>query len=189
MVDEAVSRRRHEAFEKLLRLFTPGACVDLGTGHGSFARQAASLGWDVTAIDARTERFPVDGRVKWVQADVREVDLTVYDLVLCLGLFYHLTLDDQLDLLRRTSGRPLILDTHLDHGVHTHPLSEPVNIGGFEGRYYLEPGRLTSSWGNPESFWPTLSSFHHMLGENGFTVLTLEPWIMSDRTFFLALPD
>ena len=76
MVDESISRRRHAVFGRLLGLFPPGTCVDLGTGHGSFARQAASLGWTVTAIDARTERFPVDERVTWVQADIRDVDLS-----------------------------------------------------------------------------------------------------------------
>lgn len=188
MEGDALSRRRHAAFRVLLGLFPPGTCVDLGTGHGAFAREAASLGWDVTAVDARIERFPEDKRVTWLQSDVRNVELRHFDLIMCLGLFYHLTLEDQLGLLRRASGRPLILDTHLDHGTHTHALSQLVTLGDFEGRLYREPGRLTSSWGNSESFWPTLASFHKMLSENGFTVLTLEPWLMSDRTFFLALP-
>jgi len=189
MTDEELSRRRHEAFRVLLGLFQAGRCVDLGAGHGSFAREAASLGWEVAAVDARTERFPADERVTWIQADVRTVDLMPYDLVLCLGLFYHLTLEDQLHLLHRAAGRPMILDTHLDHGSHTHPLSDVITFGEYQGRTYREPGHLTSSWGNAESFWPTLASFHKMLGESGFTVLTLEPWIMSDRTFFLALPN
>lgn len=188
MTDQDMSRRRHEAFGLLLGLFPPGRCVDLGTGHGSFARQAASLGWSVTGVDARTQRFPEDERVTWLQADIREMDLEEYDVVLCLGLFYHLTIDDQLDLLRRASGRPLIIDTHLDHGSHAHPLSEPVTIGGFKGRMYHEPGHLTSSWGNQESFWPDLPSFHCMLEENDYRALTFEPWLFSDRTFFLALP-
>lgn len=187
-MDEDLSRRRHEVFGQLLGLFQPGRCVDLGTGHGSFARQAATLGWQVTAVDARTERFPSDPQVVWVRADIRETDLSPYDVVLCLGLFYHLTLDDQLDLLQRASGRPMILDTHLDHGNHSHALSEQVSTRGFEGRYYREPGQLTSSWGNEMSFWPSLESFNRMLSEQGYTVMALEPWLMDDRTFFLALP-
>lgn len=190
MPDPTVSERRHRALHKLLSLFPVGSCVDLGTGHGSFARQAAKLGWAVTAVDARTERFPTDSRITWIHADVRAFGLTGYDVILCLGLFYHLALEDQLDLLKRASGRPLIIDTHVDHGVHKHGLSEVVTVQGYSGRLYKEPNRVTSSWGNTESFWPTLQSFHEMLAQCGFgTVLTLEPWIVGDRTFFLALPD
>jgi hypothetical protein len=171
-----------------LGLFPPGTCIDLGAGHGTFAIEAANLGWSVTAVDARTQRFPEEEQVTWLQADIREVDLQKYDVILCLGLFYHLTIDDQLDLLRRASGHPLIIDTHLDHGSHTHPLSEPVNIKGFKGRMYREAGHITSSWGNPESFWPDLDSFHRMLDQSEYRALTFEPWLFSDRTFFLALP-
>lgn len=183
-------RNRLELFGQLLQLFKPGRMVDLGTGHGRFARRAADLGWDVTGVDARTERWPLDDdRVTWVQADVREHDLGHYDLIACLGVFYHLTCEDQLSLLARAAGKPLIIDTHLDHGKHAHPLSAPVVQGdGYEGRLYAEPGQLTSSWGNPRSFWPTLASFHRMLSEHAYgTVLTVEPWSTTDRTFFVAL--
>lgn len=188
---KAISRARRRAFSRLVRLLPPGHLVDLGAGHGHFSLLAADLGWRVTAVDARTERFPDDPRVTWVQRDVRDVDLAAYDLILCLGLFYHLALDDQLDLLARAAGRVLILDTHLDHGTHEHELSERREPrSGYVGRFYSEPHALTSAVGNRRSFWPTLETFHRMLAAAGFgTVLTLEPWIMPDRTFFVALPD
>ena len=165
--------------------------VDLGTGSGIFAIDAAGLGWRVTAVDARTDRLIDHERVVWMNQDVRDHDLAPYDLIACLGLFYHLTLDDQLDLLARASGRPLIIDTALDHGTHRHALSERVVLpGGYEGRMYREPNKVTSSWMNESSFWPTLDSFHRMLSEQGFNVpLTVEPWLQPHRTFFLALPD
>lgn len=186
-----VNTARHQAFRQLLALFSPGHLVDLGTGHGRFACAAADLGWEVTAVDARIDRFPDDPRPRWVEADVRTVDLAGYDLVACLGLFYHLDLDDQLDLLARAAGRPMILDTHLDHGTHEHELSEQrTPREGYTGRFYREPYALTSAVGNRASFWPTLPTFHRMLHEAGFvTVLTLEPWYLGDRTFFLALPQ
>ena len=64
-----------------------------------FSIAAADAGWRVTALDARGDRFPEDGRVDWQVGDVRSADLGGYDVVACLGLFYHLTVDDQLDLL------------------------------------------------------------------------------------------
>ena len=186
----STKKRRLDACRHILSLFSPGRCVDLGTGHGKFAVQAADLGWTVTAVDARVERWPEDSRVRWVQGDIREFALDEYDLILCLGLFYHLSLEDQLSFLARAAGRPVLLDTHLDHGSHVHRLSERVSIDGYEGRLYQEPNALTSGWNNQHSFWPTLSSFRQMLTRYGFSnVLTLEPWITADRTFFLAIPD
>lgn len=188
--DVHVDVRRVDTFTRLLDLFPAGRCVDLGAGHGKFSMLAADRGWMVTAVDARRDRTPTDDRVTWVEADVRATDLAPFDLILCLGLFYHLTLDDQLDLIRRSMDRPLLIDTHIDTGSSAHRLSDQVELDGRTGRLYKEPGLTTSSWGNDQSFWPTLSTFHDMLAAGGFhTVLTVEPWITPDRTFFLALPD
>lgn len=181
--------RRMDAVTRILGLVEPGRLIDLATGHGLYATLAADLGWKVTAVDARTERWPDDPRVEWIQADVREVDLEPYDVILCLGIFYHLTDGDQLALLAR-ADRPMLIDTHLDHGTHEHSLSERVTTpDGYEGRWYAERSGPKASWGNDASFWPTLDSFHRMCETSGFaTVLTLEPWYMGDRTLFLALP-
>lgn len=183
-------QRRREIFRQLLGLFPTGSIVDLGTGHGGFAVTAADLGWTVTGVDARTVRWPDDDRVTWVQQDVREHDLTPYDVVLCLGLFYHLTLDDQLSLLRRANSKPLIIDTHVANDTVERRLSEQVTMpGGYVGRMYTEGRMPTASVKNRESFRPTLESFYRMLTDTGFsTILTAEPWVIPDRTFFLALP-
>ncbi|MGH8944249.1 MAG: class I SAM-dependent methyltransferase [Acidimicrobiia bacterium] len=182
-------RRRIEIFARLLGFFPPGKMIDLGAGHGKFSMLAADAGWEVTAVDARTDRnVPAPG-VTWVESDVREVDVTGFDLVACLGLFYHLTVPDQIDLLARCRGMPMIIDTHLANGLSTHPLSEEVEELGFTGRLYQEGTGLLSSWRNPQSFWPTPDSFHKMLDQAGYNlVLAVEPWYLPDRTFFLALP-
>ena len=184
--------RRYELFDALLGVFPPGRLVDLGAGHGQFSIRAADAGWDVTAVDARTERFPDDDRVKWVQLDVRDADLSGYDLVLCLGLFYHLTLADQLAFLERAAGTPIILDTHLATAQPTHALSAPVTVQGYVGRLYSERGwkrRPTASWANDSSFWPRPKAFYRMLREHGYgAVFAGAPWVTTDRTFFLCLP-
>lgn len=181
---------RSRTFGVLLDLLPVGTCVDLGTGHGGFARVAAERGWTVTAVDARVDRMPEDTGITWVESDIRNVDLLPFDVIVCLGLFYHLTLEDQLDLLARSQGRPLILDTHVDNGEARHELSARQPVGSFEGRFYNEPGKTTSSWGNDKSFWPTLDSLHRMLAGAGYgPVLVVEPWYLPDRTFFLAMPD
>ena len=182
--------RRIEIFNQILRLWRPGRLVDLGAGHGIFAQAAAAAGWTVTAVDARPDRFPDDPSIRWITQDVRQTDLTGYDLIACLGLFYHLTPDDQISLLRRAQGTPIIVDTHVDNGLSTHPLSERERVGDYEGSWYREPGKLTSSWGNKRSFWPTPESLSAMFAACGYpVVLAAQPWIKPDRTFFLALPS
>jgi SAM-dependent methyltransferase len=186
--DAPVNARRLTLFRSLLALFQPGRLVDLGSGHGRFAQEAAIQGWNVTAVDARNERWPYDPAIQWVQADVRTYDLSSYDLISCLGLFYHLTLDDQLALLTRSAGRPIIIDTHLDSGEGDVALSERVVVAGYEGRWYDEPDSLLSAWRNERSFWPTTESFRRMLNEHGYVVLTAYPPVLPDRCFYLGVP-
>ena len=45
-------------FRALLALLSPGKMLDLGAGKGNFSLSAAELGWMVTAVDARTVRWP-----------------------------------------------------------------------------------------------------------------------------------
>lgn len=192
-MSDAIMTRRLELFDGLLGQFSPGKVIDLGAGHGLFSSRAADAGWDVTAVDARTERFPSDSRITWVEQDVREADLTGYDLIFCFGLFYHLTLDDQLALLAKASGTPLIIDTHLATAEPTHSLSGPVTVKGYRGRYYSEKGwqrRATASWSNDRSFWPRPRAFYRMLAEHGYrAVYAGSPWVTTDRTFFLCIPS
>ncbi len=179
-------------FETMLGWFDPGTLVDLGAGHGAFSIKAADLGWKVTAVDARVERFPEDSRVKWVEQDIREVDLSPFDLVVNLGLFYHLTLADQLSLLDRAAGKPMILDTHFAAGdAEQWSLSDLVTVDGYEGRYFPEEGVQeypTASFGNLSSFWPTLPSLQRMLFERGWDVYISTPHYLTTRTFFACVP-
>lgn len=194
MADEERSQRRLALFDQLLALVPAGRCVDLGAGHGKFSIRAREAGWDVVAVDARSERFPADEGIRFVHSDIRSFDLTGFDLILCLGLFYHLTLGDQIDLLDRARGTPLMLDTHVATGVYGDPgaLSEPVQLDGYEGVHYIE-GDVNdplASWGNEQSFWHTPDSLVRLLTDHGFpVVLSADPWVAPDRRFFLAVPD
>jgi hypothetical protein len=161
-----------------------------------FARLAADCGWEVTGIDARAERFPDDPRVTWLKQDVRDVDFAGFDLVCCLGLWYHLTLADQEGLAAHAAGVPLMIDTHValdryrSHTKHRPALSKLVTQGGYRGRLYSERGlqdRYTASFGNLASFWPTESSLRDLLFTAGYDFFdAFEPWVDVDRRFFLA---
>lgn len=180
-----IDAQRADILLKLLDLFQPGHLIDLACGTGMFAQMAARWGWQVTALDVRRRPWPDDPHVTWLEQDVRDADLAGFDLILCLGIFYHLELPDQVKLLGKCAGTPLILDTHVS-------LAGGETVDGCTGHYYSEGGENTShlsSWGNPRSFWPTQESLLRMLGEHGYTVLALEPWYHGeDRTFFLCLP-
>lgn len=194
VTDDERGRLRLALFDQLLAIVPAGRCVDLGAGHGKFSQRAAAAGWDVVAVDARAERFPSLDGVGFVQADVRTFDLSGFDLVLCLGLFYHLTLEDQIDLLERATGTPFMLDTHLATGIYEHDgaISPLREIDGYEGVDYVEGSAADplASWGNEKSFWHTPDSLVKLLGCHGFpVVLSVDPWVAPDRRFFLALPN
>jgi hypothetical protein len=182
---------REAILRELLSIFAPGRLLDLACGNGIFSIAANEMGWDVTAVDARTTRMPMIPKIRWIQQDVRETDVTGYHVILLMGLLYHLELDDQLDLLRRCSSTVTILDTH-------HSTAPTHFEGGYAGHTFREipanhPTALaespTAAWGNETSFWAVQPDLVRMLHDCGFgTVLALVPPTLPNRTFYLCLP-
>ena len=176
---------RVHTFESLLKPLSGERLLDLGCGHGKFAVAAADLGWKVTGVDARSERWPGDGRVQWVCFDVREYPLEGFDVISVLGLLYHLDQPSQLELLKRcaASGAVLtILETHVG-------LKQRDEEGGYRGQYYKEPGLATSSWGNEVSFWPTEECLIKMARDAGFSLISpVHPPREKHRTFYVCYP-
>lgn len=192
-IDADTPALRQAWFLRMLGMFETGSLIDLGSGHGQFAVTAADLGWQVTALDARGDRYPDprDPRIDWQVGDVRDAVLDSYDVIACLGLFYHLTVDDQIDLLTRAAGTPIILDTHVANGRPSpFDLSDVVVRRGYRGRLFRELGarHSTASWGNVKSFWATRSELLRMLDDHGYDVMIAAPWYLPTRTFFLCVP-
>ena len=173
---------RLDIFRTILAPMTPGRLLDLAAGHGKFAMAAEELGWSVIAVDARRERFPQNDNITWVQSDVRDYEIGDHDVIVLLGILYHLELADQLDLLSRCSGSMTIIDTHV--------ASRPeVTLGDYEGCYFNEDLRApTASWLNETSFWPTEASLVRMLQASGYRfIFRLTPPPMTlDRTWYLC---
>lgn len=183
--DPEPAQDRLEVFRSLLGSISGERLLDLGCGHGKFSVAAAEMGWSVVGVDARTERMPGDGRVEWVQSDVREYSVEGFDVISVIGILYHLDQPSQMDLLRRcaASGASVtILDTRVG-------LKQKANEGGYRGERYREPGLTTSSWGNDVSFWPTEESLIRMARDAGFSLVApVRPPRTEYRTFYLCYP-
>jgi 2-polyprenyl-3-methyl-5-hydroxy-6-metoxy-1,4-benzoquinol methylase len=117
--------------------------LDLACGEGVYAIEAALRGARVHAVDARCERMNRGAaiadrlglrNVHFEQNDVRNVTVEShgeFDIVLFLGILYHLDAPDVfqvLEQLYRLTRRWLVIDTHItlepqdrfDHGGRTY---------------------------------------------------------------------
>jgi SAM-dependent methyltransferase len=187
--------------------------LDLGALEGQYAVEFALHGAEVVAIEGReanaararlaAEVLGLDN-LEVRQEDVRGLSAErhgSFDLVLCLGLLYHLDGADVfafLDRLAEVCTSLLILDTH----VGLHPRRHHRHGGhDYRGVTFVEHSprasaaqRQRSLWAsldNEESFWPTRASLLNALQRAGFTsVLECGVPAMSaprDRLTFAAL--
>jgi SAM-dependent methyltransferase len=200
--DDSITRL--QIFRSLISPLKPGRMLDLGTGPGNFSLVAARLGWEVTAVDARTARMPdpeaqqdpdlakVVRSIRWVESDVREFPIRggEYDLICVLGLMHHLGVDDHIQLLKRCSGTLTLLDARTSPEVLD-------TEGPYEGRRRYEPGEtreerdkvLTTSWGNETSFHHTEESLLRLVRDCGYSkMMTMRPAHDPNYTFHLCLP-
>lgn len=96
-LNTARERTIRQLFESLGRGHTLQTAVDLGCGVGHFSGFLRSLGFNVLALDGRLEnlneakrRFPeIDFRLMDAE-DIRIREVGQFDVVLCMGLYYHL---------------------------------------------------------------------------------------------------
>lgn len=181
---------RLETFSQILELIRPMLpehfkAIDLGCGHCLFMDTAADQGFDVYGLDAREERVPAKWRERVTLGRVQDADLAPYDCIFCLGIYYHLTLEDQLAMVAKFSGRPAIVDTHYCSAAP----SKTLMAGGqvYAGRDYAEGTALTSSYNDPVTFWPTEPDLIRILGQN-HQVMKWLPEHYPGRSFYLLIP-
>jgi hypothetical protein len=156
--------------------------VDLGCGHCLFLKLAIEVfGARCSGIDARPDRVP-DGMPVSI-GRVQDADLSPYDLILCLGILYHMTIEDQVALVGRFEGKPAIVDTHYGKPEEWLKVGDEV----YNGSTYREGNKLTSSFGNRESFWLAEPDLVKMLSANHDVVKWL-PEHHPGRSFYVMLP-
>jgi SAM-dependent methyltransferase len=163
--------------------------IDLGAAEGLFSIEFARHAREVVAVDGRIgnvekARFAARAlglsNLEVVHRDVRELDTSRrYDVVLCLGLLYHLEEAAAVKLchdIATITGRVAVIDTHVAkkgrrefHVDGRTYWGKPIReFDGGASRDEQE-ALSRSSIGNPESFWLTRSSLFNLLSDSGFT--------------------
>lgn len=180
--------------------------LDLGCNEGGYSVAFARAGYRVLGLEARQvnvdrclwlkDRLGLEG-LDFVRADARDAaSCGDFDVVLCLGLLYHLDRPRSylVDVLGRVTRRLLLLNTHhvSEGAVQRYSLSAPASHDGARGRWYTEyaesapageiEGAAWASWGNPRSFWLEKPELLAAVQEAGFgTVLEQHDFIGSIR--------
>lgn len=187
--------------------------LDLACLEGMYALELASRGAEVVAIEGREAniekaRFAARALgldVDFQLGDVRDLSVERhgrFDIVLCLGILYHLDAEDVVSLVERirlATRNAAIFDTNVALAR-----SETRELGGLvlHGKSVFEHdpddaeedrlARLWSSLDNPSAFVPTLPSLLRLLDRTGFPTvlqayLPAEPDKPSDRVTLVAL--
>jgi SAM-dependent methyltransferase len=184
--------------------------LDLGCDEGNFARAIARLGArEVLGIEGRASNLAggiakrdAEGltQVELVLGDARDLSRErhgEFDVVLCLGLLYHLDAPDLLPFLRRLSAvcrRFAVIETQVALAPR-----EALELDGhrYAGLFYQEDvAQAGAALDNPRSFWPTKPSLVNLLMHVGFTSIAevAAPVVPSvaafrDHTVLLAFKD
>jgi SAM-dependent methyltransferase len=155
--------------------------LDLGCYEGAFALELAAHGAIVHGIDVREGHIAKAELARdalgfatatFEVADVRTAawEREVYDVVLCLGLLYHLPAAGAVALLGRISrcaSRFAVIETQVALRATQTVVADGVRV---RGRGYAEntaqPG---ASADDAESFWMTRTSLFNAIAEAGFT--------------------
>ena len=156
--------------------------LDLGAYEGAFSIELARQGATVVAVEGREEhaektRFAASvlglDRLEVIQGDVRSVDslgLGSFDVVLCLGILYHLEAPDVVQLVRDLAQRCTqfaIIETQVGLRPSTRVADGDREYFGLS--YSEDISHPGASLDNPSSFWPTRPSLLNLLGDAGFS--------------------
>jgi SAM-dependent methyltransferase len=188
--------------------------LDLGCLEGLYAIEFALQGAEVVAIEGREaniekarfakETLALD-KLELIQDDVRNLsaeEFGSFDLVLCIGLLYHLDAPDVfvfLEQLGSVCTRLAIVDTHIALAARA---TRDYRGRQYAGLSFVEHSpaasdeereqHLWASLDNIESFWPTEPLLLRALSKVGFTTiaevkLPAQSDVPADRVTYAAL--
>jgi SAM-dependent methyltransferase len=190
--NSAISRRVVRAVCDIAhRPLTGLRVLDLGCAHGHYCFEMAKLGAQVLGIEGRESWLDIARRardkagltsVELVQDDVRNLSKEKYgefDIVLCLGILYHLDAPDVFDFVNS------VFEVCRDFAIiETHIATTPAVMHEWRGNRYWgmstfeHPAGATreeklknvgASLDNETAFWFTPASLCNILRHVGFT--------------------
>jgi hypothetical protein len=187
--------------------------LDLACLEGLYAVEFARHGAEVVGIEVREAniekaRFAKDtlalNNLEFVKDDVRNISISKYgqfDVVLCLGILYHLDVPDVFSFLERISDvcrSFAVIDTHVGTAEGSHVYKGTTYWGSTYAEHArdatpeLKAKQLWASIDNPASFWFTRVSLLNALSNVGFTSTyechtPPEPEKPADRLTLIAL--
>jgi hypothetical protein len=153
--------------------------LDLASRTGHFSVALASRGSTVVGVEGRPENIaemPSHSKtLKIVSDDVRNIkpSLGKFDVVLCLGILYHLNLADGMKVLRTMAEMGtgiIIVDTHISHGFEKQTFEGVEYVGH---TYWDNIESVWGSIGNDDSWWPREEYLVQMLNNAGWRDVTL----------------
>lgn len=200
--------------EDLLGSVTGLRVLDLACLEGIYAVEFALRGARVVGVEGREAnlaraRFAQQAlgldSLELVRDDVRNLGRERYgqfDLVLCIGILYHLDAPDVVALVEQVgavSTGLAIFDTHVALAPRTTRRHAGVELAGVpvveHSPAMTQEQRESRAWAsldNTLSFWPTEASLLKLLGVAGFTTvaeakLPFVPGVPPDRRTYVAL--
>ncbi|HWK33534.1 MAG TPA: methyltransferase domain-containing protein [Hyphomicrobium sp.] len=187
--------------------------LDLGCLEGGIAIAIAEAGCEVVGLEIRepslrkarfvAEALDVRG-VSFVQGDMlrlAELDLGVFDLIVCAGTLYHVDAPALLPFLRSLNAACrgiTVFDTHISTTPsECYPATPELPLFGksivehLPGEQAEKAGKLWAAAENNHAFWPTERSLANMLVAAGFAQVTrplapIPEWAWQDRAYWVA---
>lgn len=159
------------------------SAIDVGCGLGHFSGLLSSLGLQVIGVDAREENV-LEARRRYPGIDFHVLDAEQttserfgrFDLVVCLGLLYHL--ENPFRVVRNLAG--MASQLALVEGM-VYPSPEPIMS-------LLDENNLRDQGLNYVAFYPTETCLAKMLIRSGFSNCYL-PNPMPDHSAFQHQPN
>ena len=165
--------------------------LDLGCAHGGYTIEFAKRGANTVGIEGRAAWLEQANASKakhglsnaeFIQGDAREISPAthgLFDVILCLGLLYHLDFEDAIRLLRSMAGMCtdfLILDTQIAVRPDTTRTLEGKTYSGWVYREHVDSAtaeqreaNLGASLQDNFSFWFSSRSLFNALRHTGYT--------------------
>jgi SAM-dependent methyltransferase len=164
--------------------------LDLACLEGLYAIEFARYGAEVVAIEGREAniekaRFVKNvfslGNLELVQDDVRNLSKEKYgsfDVILCLGILYHLDVPDVfsfLEMISEVCRKVTLIDTHVSQRSEKSYTYKGKEYWGssfieHDAKSFKTRGpALWASLDNLTSFWPTRPSLYNLISHVGFT--------------------